>query len=157
MTTTSDLADIVAELRAADRFLVTSHLNPDGDAIGSTLALGYLLEALGKTGVTCMNQDPVPRILQWIAGADRLASAESDTNTFDTVIVVDVAQRDRLGSVDKRIAPGARIVVIDHHQEQNPCGDVNFVDPSYAAAGEIVADLFDAAGVPMTREAAECI
>jgi phosphoesterase RecJ-like protein len=151
-----DLAGVVAELRRAKSALVTTHVSPDGDAIGSMLAVRYLLEALGCNKVVCACDDPVPRVYRWLSGADTVRSADGVEGTFDLVVIVDVSRRDRIGRVSDRIGAGQRVLVIDHHLDDAPCGDVNFVDPSYAAIGELVAELFEVADVPMSKEAAEC-
>jgi len=156
VTKTGDPAAIVAALRAAESFLVTTHANPDGDAIGSVLAAYHLLRALGKTAVTCVCNDPVPHPYQDLPGADLILGVPDDPLPVEAVVILDVARRDRLGEVADQIPPDATVIVIDHHLDDAPCGEVNFVDTSYAAAGEIVVELFAVAGVPLSREAAEC-
>ncbi len=156
MTKMADLAGIAAELRAAESFLVTSHSNPDGDAIGSILATYHFLRALGKTAITCVSSDPVPRVYQWLPGASNIVGPGVELPPFEVAVVVDVARRDRFDDVAKRIGPEVKVIVIDHHIEERPCGHVNFVDPSYAAVGEILVELFAEAGVPIPREAAVC-
>ena len=70
--TRNDLAGVVQALRGANSFVIVSHPSPDGDAIGSTLAVYHLLRALGKDRILCLNDDPVPRIYRWLPGADVL-------------------------------------------------------------------------------------
>lgn len=149
-----DLHKVLAACREADSFLIASHTSPDGDAIGSMLAMRHFLAALGKTDVTCASHDPVPRMYDWIPGAIEIVEPNVLRESYDLVIVLDVAQRDRLGSVANHLHPEQRIVVLDHHPENDPCGEINFVDPTYAAAAEIVIDLFDLAGIELTRHAA---
>lgn len=152
----ADLPGILAALRDGDSILVVSHENPDGDAVGSMLALGLLLQAMGKR-VVCACDGPVPRVHQWLAGAGGVLGPESAMPPCDTVVIVDVARMDRLGRLKDRLPSGTRRIVIDHHIEDDPCGDLNFIDRSYAAAGEIVTELFVLAEIPLTREAAECL
>ncbi|MDK1021886.1 MAG: 30S ribosome-binding factor RbfA [Candidatus Hydrogenedentes bacterium] len=151
-----DLKGVVEECRGADSFLVTTHSNPDGDAIGSLLAMRHFLNALAKEDVTCACHDPAPRIYDWLPGATEIVNADNLRATYDLVVVLDVAQLDRIGSVALRLSPEQRILVLDHHREENPCGTVNFIDHTYASASEIVTELFDASGLPISREAAEC-
>ena len=75
----SSLAMIVEQIRAAESFVVTTHVNPDGDAVGSALALREFLRALGKTKVTVGLQDRVPRNYQWLPGADAVVGADAHT------------------------------------------------------------------------------
>lgn len=155
--TTNSLQDILDACRAADSFLVTSHTGPDGDSIGSTLAMRYFLEALGKTNVTCASQDPVPRIYDWMPGAAGIVGADRVADAYGLVVVLDVAQRERIGRVAEKLAEGQRFAIIDHHPEEAPFGTVNFVDRSYASCAEIVLDLYDAAGLTPSRDAATAI
>ena len=156
MAKMAELSQILAELRAGSAFLVTSHSSPDGDAIGSMLAMYHFLRALGKAPVVCANEGPVPRIYQWLPAAECILGPDAPLPSCDTAVVVDVAQRDRLGRIAERIGPRSKLVVIDHHVEENPCGDANFVDAGYAAVGEILVELFINAGIPMSPEAATC-
>lgn len=152
----SSLSAIIQEIRVAESFLITTHVNPDGDAVGSMLALAHLLRAMGKARVTCVIDDEVPRLYRWLPGAEAVVNSTDAPNPVDAAIVVDVARRDRIGKVADRIAPGTRILALDHHLEAKPYGDLYFVDASYAAAGEIVVDCFEAAGVTMSHDAAVC-
>lgn len=153
----TDLTGIVAKLQAAESFLVCTHASPDGDAIGSMLATWHLLHAMGKDKVTCACEDPVPQIYRWLPGAEQVVDASGPLPSFDIAVLVDVSKRDRLGRVDQLIGAHPEIIVIDHHLDDSPCGHFQFVDPSYAAVGEIIAALFEQAGLPLSREAAVCI
>ena len=156
--TSIDLAGIVARFMAADSFVVMSHPNPDGDAVGSTLGIYYLLRALGKDKVACVNDDTVPGAFQWLPGAKQIAaSASGASRAFDVAVVVDVSDRDRLGKASSWIAPETTIIVIDHHIQTAPFGDFVYCDTSAAATSEIIAELFDEAGAAIPREAAECL
>jgi len=151
-----DLEQIVEEFRKAGSLLVTSHVSPDGDAVGSMLAIYYLLRALGKEQVTCVLADPVPRLYRTLPGAAKIVRADTEKPDFDTAVLVDVGQMDRIGAVATWIPDGTRIVVIDHHLAEGPPGAAGFIDASYASVGEIVAELFEVAGVPLSIEAAHC-
>jgi phosphoesterase RecJ-like protein len=149
-----DLQGVVEACRAADSFLVASHSTPDGDAIGSILAMRAFLRALGKTDITCACHDAVPRMYEWVPGAEDLVRAGRLREAYDLVIVMDVAQRERLGDVAKRIGADQRVVILDHHPEEAPFGTLNFVDPTYASCSQIVVDLYAEAGLRMSLEAA---
>lgn len=152
-----DLTQAVQECRDADSILVTTHTSPDGDAIGSVLAVRHFLAALGKTDVTCACHDPVPRNYDWLPGAIEITEPDILRDRYDLTIIIDVAQFDRVGSVIQHLQDDQRYLVLDHHREESPCGTVYFLDYTYASASEIVIDLFEAAGLPMTPEAATCV
>ncbi|MBI1317321.1 MAG: 30S ribosome-binding factor RbfA [Candidatus Hydrogenedens sp.] len=152
-----NLEEFAAELRTADRFLVTSHENPDGDAAGSMLGMACLLRAMGKTQVHCALADPVPPLCRGLAGAKQvLRPSEDDKPEYDVAVVVDVAQHDRIGDVIDWIPAGTKVMVLDHHRVEHPWGTSGLLDATYAAVGEMVVEVFNAAGIPLTREAAEC-
>ncbi|MBI2431840.1 MAG: 30S ribosome-binding factor RbfA [Candidatus Hydrogenedentes bacterium] len=150
------LVEIVEEFRKGNSFLVTSHVNPDGDSVGSILALEQLLRAMNKEKITCAMADPVPSVYANLKGAKKIIDCTAERPDFDVLIILDVSSLDRIGCVAQWVDEKVRIIVIDHHLVDNPEGTVGFIDPSYAAVGEIVAELFEVAGVPLTREAAHC-
>lgn len=152
-----DLAGAVETLRSANSILITTHANPDGDAIGSLIALAFLLEGMGKDEVTCAMHDPVPRVYHWLPGAERVAGREGIGRPFDLAVTVDVGRTERIGSMAELFTPDQKHLVIDHHADEGAPDAVTLIDPSYAAAGEMVADLFAQARVELTPEAAECI
>ena len=154
---THELDHIVGALRAGSRFLVTSHVSPDGDAIGSVLGIAHLLRGMGKTAVTCALEDDVPRVYTWLDGADAIVKPDAVSGAYDTAVLIDAHAADRTGTVADLIARADRFVVIDHHLVERADGHVRWIDPTYAAAGEMVYDLIMRAGVPLTKAAAECI
>lgn len=155
----TDAHGVVEALREGQRFLVTAHVSPDGDSLGSILAIARLLKGLGKTAVTCAMADPVPPMYMDLPGAGAIVQPgpEVDAPEADTVIVLDVSTRERLGSVAEWIGDGARVIVVDHHLNDAPEGHLGWVETGYAAAGELVLELFDAAGVSLDADAALCL
>lgn len=151
------LEGVLEELRNHDSFLVTTHVSPDGDAIGSMLGLAHFLRALGKTAVACVMHDRVPSIYSDLPGAQYVMLRPENPPEFDAAIMIDISGRERLGSVDALITPEKRLIVIDHHLSEGPGGSVGCIDPSFAAAGEMVAELYALAGVDMTPAAAHCL
>jgi phosphoesterase RecJ-like protein len=151
-----DLAEIADELKRANSFVITSHVSPDGDAIGSVLALKYLLESLGKTNVTCVLADPVPAIYAELPGAGTIKASMDGVDKPDLLVIVDVARLNRVGAIADSLDENQKILVIDHHLEEQPDGTVGFVDATYAATGEILVDLFEIAGADLSPEAAYC-
>lgn len=151
-----DFPGMIEEFQRGNAFVICSHENPDGDAGGSMLALAELLRAMGKTQVHCALSDPVPRLCASLKGADKVLSRDSERPEFDTLVIVDVAQRERIGGIADWVTPSTRILVVDHHLVEHPYGHAGVVDPTYAAVGEMIVDLFNAAGIPLTKAAAEC-
>ena len=152
----SDLAGIAAAMREAASVLITTHAHPDGDAVGSMLALAELARALGCRRVQCVVADPVPRLYRWLPGVDAVAAPSKAETPVDLLVLVDASSPERAGSAAKVFLHAASIAIVDHHVEDPPEGCLAFIDSSYAAAGEIVVELFEAAGVAMSRDAAVC-
>lgn len=151
------LDEAFESLQRADSILITTHTAPDGDAIGSMLGLRHLLFELGKTDVTAACQDPVPVKYDWMPMTDVIINESGMRDRYDLVVIIDVAQRARIGTIGEQFHDDQEILVLDHHREDNPCGHKNFMDPTLSSAAEIVADLYRLAGVAMTKDAAECI
>ncbi len=150
------LNEALDEIRQAESFLLTTHTHPDGDAIGSMLALHHFLLDLGKTDITSACHDPVPRVYSFLPMAGGVVGADALRETYDLVIIIDVAQRARVGSIGDAFADNQRVLVLDHHLEESPCGDVNYMDATMASASEIVVDLYYEAGLSMSHDAAAC-
>jgi len=143
--------EICDAIHARRRFLITSHARPDGDSIGSQLAMAYALEALGKN-VRLVNADPAPEHYMEFPGVDRIEITrnviESDAEALIVMESGDLA-RTGVSGLDGRFT-----INIDHHQGNSQYGSLNWVDESAAACGEIVFDLIEALGVPLTIEIA---
>ncbi len=151
-----DLQGVLNDLANASSILLTTHENPDGDAVGSLLGLYHLLKLMGKERVACVMADPVPNIYKNLPGAKQIKAPGGKQPNPDVGVLIDVSSLERVGAV----APwfeNKKLLVIDHHLEEGQPGASGFIDPSYAASGEIVADMFALAGVPLTREAAHCL
>ena len=133
-------------------FLVTSHARPDGDSIGSQLAMAFALDALGKH-VRVVNADAAPDHYQDFPGMDRIEIASAvDATAADAVIVMECSDPTRTGVAGLEGHPF--IVNIDHHAGNRMYGAVNWHDESAAACGEMVFDLIRALGVPLSLEIA---
>ncbi len=149
------LSDLVADMRKTESFLVTSHVSPDGDAVGGLLGVAHFLRAMGKT-VTCALHDPVPAVYRGLPGAKDIINCEAERPRFQALVIVDVASLARIGAVRDWLEPGQKVFVVDHHLAEYPDGTAGFIDSSYAAVGEIVVDLFETADIPLTMGAAHC-
>lgn len=144
-------------IQANQRFLVVSHERPDGDAIGSTLAMGLMLEKMGKD-VTCFNVDAVPYNLTFLPGQHLMTRDLSAAEPFDVTIVLDLGERHRLGDAFPAIGWGATTVMVDHHKSWDPeLVDIPVRDVSAAATGELVYQLLVRAGVELTTDIARAL
>jgi phosphoesterase RecJ-like protein len=156
-TPTSDLQAVVDALRERDRFLVTSHEAPDGDALGSLLATHLALEQLGKDSVMFLGGPaPLPgeyRFLDLPArGLLRALPADAGERTL---VAVDCASAARVGAEPGVVEQAPFSVNIDHHHDNPRYGDVNLVVPDASSTGEVLADVFRELGVELTPEIAE--
>ena len=145
-------AVVVADaIRARQSFILVSHARPDGDAVGSQLALAFALDRLGKT-VRLVDRDPVPEPYRAFPGIDRIELSNEVRGPADAVVVLECSdlKRTEVGGLDNYF-----VINVDHHLGNTIYGDVNWFDTTAAACGELVADVIDALGVPWTREIAE--
>jgi phosphoesterase RecJ-like protein len=149
-TTDSPLTRIRDAILARQRFLLTSHARPDGDSIGSQLALAYALEALGKQ-VHIVNADPAPDHYLDFPGMDRIEIARAADVDVDALIVLECSDLGRTGVSGLE---GRFTINIDHHQGNTGYGDLWWFDESAAACGEMVFELIAALGVPLSLEIA---
>jgi phosphoesterase RecJ-like protein len=146
--TATDVRDAILSRR---RFLITSHARPDGDSIGSQLALAYALEALGRN-VRLVNADPAPGHYLDFPGVDRIEIArEVRERDADALIVMESSDLSRTGVAGLE---GRFTINIDHHQGNTAYGALNWLDESAAACGELVFQLIRALDVPLTLEIA---
>ena len=145
--------EVLRVIRSQQRILVTSHLRPDGDAVGSMLAMSFLLQALGKSPQLVL-ADPVPVLYRTLPGANAIRNTADLDATFDTAIVLECDSVARTGIPTLASYP---IVNIDHHASAKSFGTVNWVDPSASAVAEMVYRLAIAADVEVTPDMATCL
>lgn len=131
-----------------DDYLVVSHVQPDGDAVSSTLAVGWLLSCLGKK-YSMLNEGPIPKRMEYLWHADEIINlgASEQTRKYSNVICVDCADFQRVGLTQRYFADDALIVNIDHHPTNNGYGLVNLIKPDAAATAEILFDLLKVFGI----------
>ncbi|GMU94339.1 MAG: DHH family phosphoesterase [Candidatus Hydrogenedentota bacterium] len=156
-TPAANKARVIEAFRESSTFVITSHVSPDGDAVGSLLGVAHLLRAMGKSDVTCVLEDPVPRVYRWLAGAEWIVKPDAARGPFDVGVIIDAHTCDRTGAACPLLQQSANVVVIDHHLVDAAEGRVQFIDPEYAASGEMVYELFEEAGIRPSKEAADCL
>lgn len=152
----NDVAAVVAALREHDRFLVTSHENPDGDALGSLLAMHLALTQLGKDSVMFLSgpERPLPAEYRFLALDDIRREPPAD-HAERVLVAVDCAKEERIGPDPSVLERSVLTVDIDHHHDNTRFGNINLIVPTASSTGEILADLFDELGVEITPEIAE--
>ncbi len=150
----TDPAHIRAALQHCKTILISVHKNPDGDALGSQIALMLGLEKTGKT-VTAHNLDPVPEIYRFLPHADRVKTGRSVSGTYDACIVLD-AEPSRTGLFDESV-PADVLINIDHHITNSSTWAETWLDPSASATGEMVYRLILEFGSPLDRDIALCL
>jgi bifunctional oligoribonuclease and PAP phosphatase NrnA len=146
MTTRPEIQQIVDAIRARRRFVLSSHSRPDGDSIGSQLAMAYALRALDKTA-TLVNADPAPAPLTAFPGVPDILIAPEVEGDFDAAIIMECGDLARTGvsGLDRFF-----VINIDHHPGNTGYGSINWFDAQAAACGEMVFDLIRALGVPLS-------
>ena len=147
-----DLSAICRVLREKDRFLIACHENPEGDAIGSELALALALRKMGKTA-TVLNADPVPANLLFLPGADTVVFTE-DGSKYDVAVVLDCGSPERTGRVGRELRKCPLLVNIDHHRTNGDLGELALVDPDAAATGLLIHRVLSAMGYEIDLDVA---
>lgn len=130
---------------------LSSHIDPDGDSIGSLMSLGLALEQLGKN-VHFIKTDTIPKTFNFLPQIDRIKDY-NDINP-DILFILDSGNKDRIGEYEKYIELSKVVVNIDHHLDNNNYGDINLVDDSRASTGEIVFDLIEGLNLEFNKDIA---
>jgi len=134
---------VIEVIRERDDFLITAHVNPEGDSVGSQLALFDLLEKLGKKAIIVDN-DGVPANLRFLPGNERIVSALPEDIKPRVALILDCPVKFRAGSVVPDVDRTELVVNIDHHVSNEFFGDVNWVDPEASSVGEMIYRLYEA-------------
>lgn len=153
MTTISDIA---AWIQANDWFALMAHVRPDGDSLGSTLALKLALEQMGKHACV-VYPEPVPETYQFLTDVDHIVDEDSLPFVPQCAIVIDVAEETRLGRAAKVFRMVSDRTVIDHHEIAHCEVERHVIRPEAAAAGEIICELLGELGAPLTKDIATCL
>ncbi len=145
--------NIVSFLRERDDFLIATHISPEGDALGSSIALSMSLESIGKR-VIVYDRDPVPSFYRFLPGHERFTNSINPEAKIQNLILLDcnTAERAELPEQVKQARPFS--VVIDHHVTENDFGDLKWVVPSAAATGQMIFHLIKSMGIDISRDIA---
>jgi phosphoesterase RecJ-like protein len=144
------LDEVLRLLRGNERFFITTHVHPDGDALGSQVALGRFLEKQGKT-VAMVNSDEPPYNLEWMPGAEDVEVFDGSLSQHealaeaDVAFVLDTNDEERLGHLGSMVRKsGAVTVLVDHHMNPQQWFDLRFVRNTAAATGELIYEIIEA-------------
>jgi phosphoesterase RecJ-like protein len=147
------LSQVVELIENKHNFAITTHVRPDGDGVGSSLGLCWLLRSLGKTAEVIVS-DGIPVSYQNLPGADEIRKVEKIDKSYDAVFVIECSDIDRPGiaGLEEQFT-----VNIDHHATSEHFGTVNWIDATASAVGEMIYNLCKAIGGRVTKEIAECV
>ncbi len=143
-------------VRRYRRFLLALHEAPDGDAVGSNLAMAAALAALGKEAQV-VSADPVPRLFDFLPGVDEVLEPGEATGPWDVALLLDCSDADRVGGAATLVAQAAVVCNVDHHKTNQGFGHVRWVDPAAAATGELVYHLLQGLRALWTPAMAQCL
>ncbi len=154
---TSPLREIWEKLCSCKEITILTHKSPDGDAIGSVLAISTALERIGIT-TRLYNRHEVPMVYRFLPGWEKIEVVEelNPSELSPCIVVLDVSDFGRV-SLFKKGAEGKTVVLIDHHQPREPFGDLAFIDTSSASTGELVLKLLEENRVEITPDIALCL
>lgn len=147
---------MISHLKSAEKILLASHIHPDGDAIGSLVALGLALKEMGKN-VTLFNECPVPKVYRFIKGVEEITLKTKDFDHFDTAVILDCADLVRIGKSARKVSQIPILINIDHHATNTGFGSFKKIETSACATAEIVYDILKQLNVPVSPEIAEAI
>jgi phosphoesterase RecJ-like protein len=150
---TSGVEDVLRKIGEHERFVLTSHARPDGDAVGSALACCQILRAMGKHADVVLH-DGVPRVYRSLPFANEVVQSSQVMGSYDSAIILecDSIHRTRLEGLDGRF-----LISIDHHVSGRPFAHINWIDPHAVATAEMVFRLAREAGVRFSPEVATCL
>ncbi len=140
---------IVNHLTNSRNVLLATHINPDGDAIGSLVAMGLALEALGKS-TTLYCDSPIPAVYKFLPATDKITRKWAQANRFDTAIILDCGDFARVGEAFLEIKKIETIINIDHHVTNTRFGDLEIVDTAACATAELIYKLIKKLGVSIS-------
>lgn len=145
---------VQAALERHRRCLISTHASPEGDALGSALALAHALRGMGKEALV-INRDPVPRLLDFLPAEGLFRQVERPAEGYELLVVVDCGDLERTALFKEQRPP--LIINIDHHVTNKRFGQINWVEPDAAATGEMIAVLLGDMHIAMTKEIAVCL
>ncbi len=158
MTESSPVDRILDLLKEGQTFCLSGHQNPDGDVIGSELALGSLIKRLGsKKRVDIQNNGPVPKSVGFLPGANQIKNVKHVDGKYDVLIVFECSGADRMGGIINFETQVGKVINIDHHLHNPNFGHINFVEPTTSSTAELIFKIFDRSGLLLHADEAMCM
>lgn len=148
-----DIADII---RSGERFLIVTHVRPDGDAIGSSLALWHGLGAMGKEALV-VTQDETPENLRFLPGAETIVHSLDYPERFSACFVLDCGTLERVGNLAEKIRTIETLINVDHHLANGIASRISLNDRSASSTGELLYRLFSHMSVAISPAVANCL
>lgn len=150
-------SQILEIIQQHQHILCVSHINPDGDAYGSLLGMGWILQHLGKKPVLAMH-DRTPADFRFLPGSEQIINPTAVADHYDLIICLDASSADRMGAVFRPEAhTQLPMLVIDHHVTNTRFGTWNWIAPDYAATCQMLVTLAETLTVPLRGPLAECL
>jgi phosphoesterase RecJ-like protein len=150
------MKQIINQLNSGHRIFVATHANPDGDAIGSLLAMGLALEAAGKK-VVMYNESPIPTPYLFLDGVERVDHDPAGLTGCDTAVILDCGDLDRVGDLSAKIIDFPVVINIDHHATNSGFGHYNLIEPKACATAGIVYFIIREMGIAITPSIATAL
>jgi bifunctional oligoribonuclease and PAP phosphatase NrnA len=150
----NSLAEIAGIFQSRNRFVVISHARPDGDALGCTIATALCLQELGKD-VTPWNEDGVPGKYRYLPKSEIVSRPPAEPQRFEVAVILDNAVKNRVGQAVEAVVQADTWINIDHHITNDGYGDVNYIDATAPATGQILFELFHGQKLPLTAAMAD--
>ncbi len=150
------MEQILTQLKKSKRLLLASHLHPDGDAIGSLLALGLALEAM-KKDVQLFNESSLPAVYHFLPSIHRIKPYPGEMETYDTAVILDCSDLQRIGDAAEAVSRIPTVINIDHHITNTRFGNFQLIDAKASATAEIIYRIIKALDVPVTMAMAYAI
>ncbi len=147
------LSQVVELIENKSKFAITTHIKPDGDGVGSSLGLCWLLRSLGKNAEVIVHGD-VPQAYRSLPGADEIRDVKTIDGKYDAVFIIECSDIDRPGIAGLE---SEFTVNIDHHATSGHFGSINWIDSTASAVGEMIYNLCKAIGGKITKDIAECV
>lgn len=147
---------IISRLKNSRNVLLTTHVNPDGDAIGALLAMGLAMETL-KIDAKLFCQSPIPALYRFLPWSHRVCRLPGDVNKYETAVVLDCGEFERIGDSVDYVRKIPVIINIDHHVTNTRFGNINFIDTDACATCEIVYQLLFKMGAVISQPIARCL
>jgi phosphoesterase RecJ-like protein len=153
-----DLETAVSALKEAEKISISSHVNPDGDSVGSLLGMAMVLKSQGKNVRACMPEpSKFPPQYNFLPGRELLENPDDRIEELDLFVALDCSNPERLGPLQNRVNSASKVLNIDHHEDNQHYGEINLVDEHASSTSELVFRVIEAAGWKIEPEVATCL